>query len=210
MRTTKRTFVQWAWLGWECLYRILWGVRPIQPRQPHLFFVAKHRYLGRPFEVDGVRVGWFDPVVELHMNNEVLLEALRTQRSIVGLAVKLLQEAKRSLPALAACLSQEPYRGIQVVYGITFIHRGVDRFGFQALPLRRPLLARFVQWYLQQIFRIVNPDADRLIRAHPDAFVPKLVAIRMDRLLRAYGAVCEPQAAQAGGGNLDPAGAAGP
>lgn len=179
--------VFWIWKAWEFLFRFFGHVRPLRKDEPYLFYVAKRRYLGKPFVVDGVMVKRFDLVVELHMNNSYLVNKLRRQTSLVGLAVQLVQEAKRSLPVLAESLSASKFDGIQVVYGITFIHRSVERFGFHTLPIQRRLWRNLATWHLTHVFRIVNPNADEILLHHPGVFEPKMVAISKQHLLSTYG-----------------------
>lgn len=179
--------VFWIWKAWEFLFRFFGHVRPLRKDEPYLFYVAKRRYLGKPFVVDGVTVKRFDLVVELHMNNSYLVNKLRHQTGLVGLAVQLVQEAKRSLPVLAESLSASKFDDVQVIYGITFIHRSVERFGFHTLPIQRQFWRNLATWHLTHVFRIVNPNADQILLHHPGVFEPKMVAISKEHLLSAYG-----------------------
>ncbi|MCL6445934.1 MAG: polysaccharide deacetylase [Alicyclobacillus sp.] len=183
-----------VWLAWESLFHWVWRVQPLEPGVRHLFYVSMTRYMGKPFTVDGVTVRRFDPIIELHMNNEMLMNALREQKNVVSLAVKLLQEAKRSLPALANCVRDEKFAKAKALYGITFIHRGVERFGFTTFPLRQRLFHRITTAYLKFIFRMVNPRAVALLATHPDIFEPRLVVISKMRLLTQYATRAEEEA----------------
>ncbi len=182
-----RHMVFWIWKVWEFLFRFFAHVRPLRKDESYLFYVAKRRYLGKPFSVDGITVHRFDMVVELHMNNALLVDTLRNQKSLVGVAVKLVQEAKRSLPVLAENLSTSKYEQTEVLYGVTFIHRGVERFGFQSLPIQRSFLRGLATWHLTHVFKIVNPNAEQILRQHPNAFEPRMVAISKQHLLSNYG-----------------------
>jgi hypothetical protein len=175
------------WDVWEAGFRTLFGVKPIRPGFEDLFYVSKTRYLGHPFTIDGIQVRRLEPVVELHVNNALVARVLKEERNILASAVKLLQLARQSLPALAELMAQPEFQDVRVLYGVTFIHRGIERLGFQAFPIRNRLVAPLTRWYLRQVLRAFNPDADRLLLAHPDAFVPKLVAISRERLTTAYG-----------------------
>lgn len=182
-----RQIVFWVWKAWEFLFRFFGHVRPLSKDEPYLFYVATRRYMGKPFVVDGITVRRFDTVVELHMNNALLVDTLRNQSSLVGLAVKLVQEAKRSLPVLAENLTAPQYEEAQVLYGITFIHRGIERFGFQSLPIHRVWLRKLATWHLTHVFKIVNPNAEKILLQHPGVFEPKMVAISKEQLLATYG-----------------------
>ncbi|GGJ09928.1 hypothetical protein GCM10010885_18830 [Alicyclobacillus cellulosilyticus] len=183
----QRVFTH-LWMAWERVFAWMARLHPLRPGERHMFFIARRRYLGHPFVVDGVEVRRFDPVLELHMNNEILMEGLREGGPLFGVIVKLLQEAKRSLPVLAERAMDEEFRDVRVLYGVTFIHRGVERMGFTSFPIRNRLLCRLTTWYLHQLLRIVNPHADELLATHADAFVPKVVAISKARLVQMYGA----------------------
>ncbi|MCL6633357.1 MAG: polysaccharide deacetylase [Alicyclobacillus herbarius] len=175
------------WDLWEAGFRKLFKVQPIRPDVEDLFYLSKTHYLGKPFEIDGVRVVRGQPVVELHVNNTLVARVLREEKNILASTVKLLQLARKSLPALAERVAHPEFADVQVLYGITFIHRGIERLGFEALPIRNRVLAPLTRWYLRQVLRAFNPDANRLLEAHPDAFVPKLVATSKKRLILMHG-----------------------
>jgi hypothetical protein len=189
----------WVWRTVDKWFRALARVRPLNGDERHLFRIAQHRYLGRTVTLDGVQVRPFDPVIEIHMNNEVLEELLREEPSIVSLAVRLIREANRSFPALADCVAGEAYRKAKVIYGITFIHRGVERFGFQTYAVKSRALHCFFGWYLRHIFRLANPEAAGLLQSRRDLFQPRIVAISKHRLVRQFGrmGIAELQSAEA-------------
>ena len=62
----------------------------------------------------------------------------------------------------------------------------MSKLGFETIPLHSSMLERTTTWHLRNIFKIVNPQAEKMLASHPDAFVPKLVAISKDRLLQLY------------------------
>ena len=176
-----------VWRSWDSLFRVVARVKHLEQGESHLFCIAKHRYLGRPFSVDGVCVRRFDPVIEIHMNNKLMAQVMREQDSVVSLAARLLEETRRSLPALANCVASHKYQKVKILYGTTFIHRGVKRFGFSTHPIQNPTTHRFLAWYLRNILRMANPNAYVLSKSHPDIFSPKLVAISKHRLIQEYG-----------------------
>lgn len=183
----KSRLVRSAWRTWEGLFRLGAGVHPMLPGEPHLFLVATRRYMGKPFTVDGREVRRGDRVIELHINNEMVLDLLQEeQKSLIGTTVKLLREAQRSLPILAHVVASPAFAQEHVLCGVTFIHRGVSKLGFETIPLGSHLLERMTTWHLRNIFKIVNPQAEQMLASHPDAFVPKMVAMSKDRLLEMY------------------------
>jgi hypothetical protein len=190
------SMIRGLWSAWEAVFHFLWKMKPIGSNGPYLFYVSKQRYLGYPFTVDGIQVNKYDAVIELHMNNDLILKILQEQRSAVGLAVKLLQEAKRSFPMLAQCVSSSEYDGINVLYGVTFINRAVERFGLHTFPIRRKMLAELSTWYLKKLLVMVNPEGTKLIEEHPDTFLPRVVAISRARLLELFPPVTQGETAE--------------
>ncbi|GMA63714.1 hypothetical protein NZD89_00155 [Alicyclobacillus fastidiosus] len=175
------------WKSCDALFRLALGIKPLQQGKSDLFCIAKHRYLGRSLSVDGIRVRRFDPIIEIHMNNKVLNQAIREHGSVVSMAARLIKETKQSLPVLADCVASHKYEKAKILYSTTFIHRGVERFGFSTFPIQSQPTYRFLEWYLRNIFRMTNPNASSLFEARPDIFIPKIVAISKHRLIREYG-----------------------
>ncbi|KPV45557.1 YkoP family protein [Alicyclobacillus ferrooxydans] len=175
------------WMAWERVFNVAAHVQNLSDDgEEYLFHVAKRRYMGHPFTVDGVEVHAFDPVIELHMNNELLAQILSQETSMVRVAVKLIAEAKRSFPALVKHVSSEEYEREQVLYGTTFIHRSVERFGFSTFPFYWRWSEIIFTRYLQLVFRAVNPRAADLLKNHADTFVPRVVAISKQKLVQLH------------------------
>jgi hypothetical protein len=179
------SIIRSLWMGWEAVFRFSCRVHPLNRDEQHLFLIARRRYLGKSFTVDGVTIRLFDPVIELHMNNKLLVQLLRHQ-GLMGLAVRLVQETRRSMPILAETLNREKFHGVKALYGVTFIHRHVERFGFQTFPIQQKLTERLFTWYLRQVFRAINPNASQLLATHREAFVPRIVAMSKDRLVTQF------------------------
>jgi hypothetical protein len=175
------------WRSCDSLFRVAARIKHLEKGESHLFCITEHRHLGRPFSVDGVHVRRFDPVIEIHMNNKLLAQIIHEENSVVSRAARLIKETRRSLPALANCVASHKYQKVKILYGTTFIHRGVERFGFSTHPIQSPTTHRFLSWYLRNIFRMANPNAYVLSKSHPDIFNPKIVAFSKQRLIQEYG-----------------------
>ncbi|AEJ43921.1 YkoP family protein [Alicyclobacillus acidocaldarius] len=173
--------------AWEALFHRALHLEELEPGTEHLFFVARRRYLGRTFEVDGIVVRPGDPVVEMHMNNALIERALREDANIVRAIVRLLRQARVSLPALAKAVQHEKFEDAQVLYGITMIHRGIEHFGFHTYPLRNPFVRAVTSWHLTNILKMVNPDADHILQTHRDVLQPKLVVASKQKIIEMFG-----------------------
>jgi len=184
----RTNFVYRLFQGWEKIFRFIARVHPIRENagKPDLFFIAKRTYLGRTFSADGVKVRPFQKVVELHMNNDLLKQVLKSEKSLVAVAVTLIREARQSLPHLAEVLSLPEYDDVEVLYGVTFIHRGIQKLGFHTAEIRNRLIRRISTWYLLHLFNMVNPDAKSVLERHHEGFYPKMVAMTKSELLARY------------------------
>ena len=175
-----------AWRWWDETFRRCCGIKPLDPEEEHLLCIAERRYLGRPFTVGDVKVRRFDPIMEIHLNNARLTKIIAEGQPLPGTVVLLLRETRRAMQALAKRISSDPYHQARVIYGLTLVHRGAKRLGFEVLPIQNRWLARFYTWYLFNLLRCFNPDAARGIdtRLRP---VAKRVAMPTDRLIQYYG-----------------------
>ncbi|MFB5191795.1 YkoP family protein [Alicyclobacillus fastidiosus] len=172
---------------WELMFHKINHLEDIEPGVEHLFYITRRKYLGRTFSVDGVSVKRFDPVVELHINNTLVERRLREDENIVRAMVQLIRQARQSLPALANAIQGEKYRDAEVLYGITFIHRGIDRLGFQTLPLNeRSLTTRLTKWHLRNVLKMLNPHADDIFRTHSGMLEPRLVVATKAGMIARY------------------------
>ncbi|MCY0895792.1 MAG: polysaccharide deacetylase [Alicyclobacillaceae bacterium] len=182
-----RSMMRATWQAFEHLFHWAFRLKPIQPGEEHLFYVAKRRYYGRQFQVDDIVVHRFDKVVELHMNNDMIADILSTETEMMPIVLRLLKEANRSVSILARLLEEEEFRDANAIYGITFIHRGIRRFGLHAIPLQTGILRSITRWHLKNVFRMVNPNADEILKNHMDVFEPKLVAASRARFVARHG-----------------------
>jgi hypothetical protein len=174
------------WRAFEYVFARVSRVKEIHPGQQEMFLIANRTYYGRAFIVQGVPVHRRDKVVELHVNNELVMKILRQESSLVAVSVRLLVETKKALPALAAYLADDRFADRQVLYGISFMHRGISRLGFETFPIHDGLLKRLITWHLKRLFRIVNPHSEDALRHREADFVPKMVAMSKQELMRRY------------------------
>lgn len=182
----SHTIVRKLFDAWESLFHKVFRLQEIQPGEEHLFYISKRRYIGKPFTVDGVFVRLFDPVVELHFNNDIIERALHSDPNVVRAMVQLLREARKTMPLLASALQGHRYRDAKALYGITFIHRGIERFGFQTLPMPGTLSRRLTSWHLTNLLKMLNPDADHILETHKDVLVPKLVVASKQHIIEQF------------------------
>ncbi len=186
-RDHSSTLYRRTWRLWDDAFRKLLKIRPLVDDDSLLICIKQRRYLGRNFSINGVTIHRFDPILELHMNNHCISQALNEEQTIVQLARRLVLEANRSFHVLADYIASKEFERAKALYGITLIHRGVRRFGFEILPISNIFTRHFLTWYLRNIFFAFNPSAHSLISARPQTFVPKRIAVTKEQFLQNFG-----------------------
>lgn len=182
---TSSTLHMATWRWWDDTVRKVARIKPLD--LGHLICIKKRRYLGSPFTINGMTIRRFDPILELHLNNRLLVGLFQEEDNVIRLAKKLLEETHRCFPILADYVGQPEFRDVQILYGLTFIHRGIERFGFQILPVPNQFTRRFLAWYLRNIFLAFNPTAQSFLKARPQVFVPRRIVISKDQFIRDFG-----------------------
>lgn len=122
----------WDVVEWS--YQKIHGLREVGP----ILRVGLDRHRGEPFACsDGTTIREGEPVGELHFHNRRIL-SFPGQGPLA--AVRLRRELKRSLEALASLVASDSrYQAVKAWRGKTWITKGVERFGFELQPIRRPL-----------------------------------------------------------------------
>lgn len=173
--------------GWEALFHRMFRLQELVAGEEHLFYIAKRKYMGKSFVVDGVSVGPGDTVIELHFNNEIVERLLVQNDNLVRAMVQLILQARKSMPALVEAVQAPQYADVHALYGITFINRGIERFGFHTRPMQSGFTKKLTTWHLKNVLRMYNPDADHVITAHEDVLEPKIVVASKARLIELFG-----------------------
>ncbi|WP_003539996.1 polysaccharide deacetylase family protein [Desulfotomaculum nigrificans] len=173
------------WRVWEFGFEKLAGLKPVGGNNLFRLAVRKHR--GSVMQLpDGTLLKPGDQIGELHFNNDQLQKINTTARSIEQVGVKLLKEAKNSLPLLAKVVAQDPsYQGVKAFVGITMIYRGSTKLGFSVYdlsPFTRPIVA----WYQMWLLFLLHPGGLAHLRRQWDKLVPKKIIISRQELLARY------------------------
>jgi len=155
--------------------------------RPTLFRLARRRYRGGTLTLsDGVVLRTGDPVAELHLNNDLLQEITRRGRTPERIALLVLKELRRSLPALAAYINSAPrYREIKALIGLTLLHRNTQRLGFDHFD-PPPVMRILSRWYQSRLLILLHPDGRRRLLHREQKLTPKICVISRAELLRRY------------------------
>lgn len=145
------------WLSYERLFHLVFRLKQVGSSEP-AFHYRVTKYAGEPVELSNAeRLEKGDKIVELHFDNKKLSTIAAESISPVATGIKMLREVEMALPVLADQLALDPEAdNVRVVYGVTMIHRGADRLGFQVFQLPDGLFARSTRIYLRVLMRVLT------------------------------------------------------
>jgi len=171
------------WSKWENIFAQLSNVERIS--SSNVFRLSRRRYQGAAvYDPDGrlvARPG--DMMGELHF------DSLRLQvsgKSVTQTAIRVLSLVRNSLPELAKYIHNNPdYKGIELIAGVTLIHQGASRLGFQVQDLPDSWSLRVIGFAQKVIMRVYHSDQP------PESHKignqkPKLVWMSRQQLLDRY------------------------
>lgn len=182
--------LRFLWELWERLFARLYRVQSIEGSEAGgVLRWNPRRYRGASFTLDdGTVVRDGDIIGELHFNNERVMEIAKNAENEAGAALGVARALTESLADLARAL-EEGRIGPEVkcFWGLTFFHRGAERFGFQVEPVRgfyrREVIGRFEKLVLSMYHR---EGARRLSRGRA-GLVPMEVWLSRSTLAKRYG-----------------------
>ncbi|MFD1955442.1 polysaccharide deacetylase family protein [Paenibacillus thailandensis] len=171
----KKTLIA-GWLVYEKAFQAVFRLK----HGGSIFHYRKIRYGGKPLELaDGRRIVKGDPVIEIHFDNRKLSSIAMNSKSPIAATVKLKRETEHGLAELAGYLAHdEEAREAKAVYGVTMVHRGADRIGFELFPLPDGWFARSSKVYLRILMRVLTNN-----KPGSNDLKPQILIMPMNRLL---------------------------
>ncbi len=155
----KRIIIS-LWLGWEKVFHTLFRLKKAGNSPEPAFYYRVITYKGptMPF-ADGGQVSKGDKIAELHFDNKLLSGIAVNSKSPIAAGLRLLREVEQALPQLADEISNDPdAQDIKAVYGVTMIHRGADRLGFEIVSMPEGWFAKASRIYLNLLMKVLtNP-----------------------------------------------------
>lgn len=184
----KRAIIK-LWGCWDGILLRLLGVEQVTLEgAPTLFRVALRKYVGPEIKLPcGTHLQRGNRICEIHINNEMLVEMLEGETSPDKIALRIVRELRRSLPALARHIStSRRFSEIQVLAGITLLHRPTIKMGFMASDIPSPLLRRIISFYQGILLSVYHPAGRKRLAGREKRLDPKIVAISKTNLVNKY------------------------
>jgi peptidoglycan/xylan/chitin deacetylase (PgdA/CDA1 family) len=181
----KRLIIKiWGW--WDSMILRLARIEQITADgRPTLFRVALRKYTGPAIEMPcGTILRQGNSICELHINNDMLADILAGVTKPDKIAVRLVREIRNSLPALAKFIANDPrFIDVQVLAGITMLHRATEKIGFVAADIPSGTLRRLIAIYQSIVLWVYHPAGRKRIAGQEGRLKPKIVAISKTDLL---------------------------
>lgn len=126
------------------------------------------------------------PLVELHLQNLALQELVKISPP-EKMAIRGLREVRDSLREVALSLVfDDRYRKAHGVFGMTMIHRGMEKLGFHVEDVPPTLFNRWVTVLLTWIMVLYHPEGRLRLRHGLEEMHPRLMWMTRDELLARY------------------------
>jgi hypothetical protein len=129
-----------------------------------------------------------DVVMELHFRREALLP-LQASGDPSRMALGLLQLADRDMPLLAQALESRPeLRQVKALHALTLFHSGTRRYGFEVIPVRSPLEARWFTWWHQLLLARDHAWGNARVREFREKLDTRHVWVSREAFVQRYRA----------------------
>ncbi|MCR2804827.1 polysaccharide deacetylase family protein [Paenibacillus soyae] len=192
-RATRRSFFKRAiismWLLWESAFHLVFRLKKVGEAEVPAFHYRVTTYTGENVQLaSGGTVEKGDRIAELHFDNRMLSGIAADSKSPLATGIRMLREVERALPLLADQLASDPdAQHIKAVYGVTMVHRGADRLGFEIFQLPEGLFAKSTRIYLKLLLKVLTNSKQyshgRKSKDRSDAISPRMVLMPVQKLL---------------------------
>ncbi|MFC4776537.1 polysaccharide deacetylase family protein [Paenibacillus sp. GCM10023252] len=146
------------WLLYEKAFHLVFAMKKVGEHEP-AFHYRITTYQGDTLQLaEGGSLARGDQIVELHFDNKKLSGIAAQSSSPVATGIRMLREVERALPVLAEQLKEDPAsKEARAVYGVTMIHRGADRLGFEIFQLPDGWFKKLTGVYLRILLKVLSP-----------------------------------------------------
>lgn len=189
----KRVLIA-GWLAWERAFHAMFRLKQVGDSAIPAFHYRVTKYTGEAVTLsNGEAIAKGDNVAELHFDNKLLSSIALTSKSPLATGLRLIREVENALPSLADQLAADAEaQGIKAVYGVTMIHRGANRLGFEVFQLPDGLFKRSTQVYLRVLMKVLTNSkqykAGKVKSSRTEIVTPRMLLMPMERI-HAYATV---------------------
>lgn len=180
----KRMLIS-LWLLWEKAFHAVFRLKRVGDTNEPAFHYRVTTYSGEAVSFgEGGQIAKGDLVAELHFDNKMLSSLAAQSKSPVATGIRMLREVEQALPLLADQLASDPdAKDIKAVYGVTMIHRGADRLGFEIFKLPDGWFARTTRIYLRILIKVLtNTKQNAKGKKRRESISPRMLLMPVDTI----------------------------
>ncbi|GGH73953.1 hypothetical protein JOD43_000175 [Pullulanibacillus pueri] len=167
---------------WEHLYHKMHGLKPRHERDLILFRIKE--YKGEPLSLtDGTLLQEGDLILDLHFNNDLLIQTSIESKNTMHMITTLLHMMKATFKRMRSYMSEPEYEKVKALYGVSLFHRGAKQFGFDVLDLPKGGNSGFQRFYLRLLLTIMHPNGRQRLQSHSSMLSPKILAVSRTHFL---------------------------
>lgn len=172
------------WSVWDPIYYDLTRLEYVEnkPGNRSIIRVRLTKYKGRKITLmDGTVIHKNDILLKIHLHNVKLLKEVQAYDNDIRRALEIYKMVKESLPSLANFIYSHGYMNhIKGLIGITTLHKGCRKLGFEVYPFQN----KYYRWFKQfSLFPIHMIASQKLKKEIP---TPMYLIMSKDELLEKY------------------------
>ncbi|MFA4884389.1 MAG: polysaccharide deacetylase family protein [Desulfotomaculaceae bacterium] len=190
MALKKKSFfkktLQQLWSFMDSIIRLLSGIRDMGDGKYSIWRIALRRYRGKDWLMpSGSVLKRGELFLELHLNNDRLLSLMDGNTPLERATIIAMREIRNGLPVLAEFLSSsEKYSKVNIILGITLLHRGLGRIGFTALDMKPGIIQTMIGLYERWLLAVFHPDGFKGLKSYRYKLSPKYVVMTKQELMQ--------------------------
>ncbi len=181
-------FVLVFWPMVDRILTLVGHIKPLKADDSGIIRISLHGYKGPARMLnDGSQVRIGDTLIELHMNNDWFRTRRKLNLRISQSPWEILNCFEQDLRLLAQQVVDGKFEGSVALRGVTFLHTGAERLGFQVDELPDSLWKKGARFYMAGLVRIYNLRTDETHRRRARPVELKEIWLSREALLSRYG-----------------------
>lgn len=174
---------------WSLLDKIYFYYSPLEyvnQEGKNIFRVKYLTYRGKDILLsNGVSIQKNDLLLKIHLHNFLLMKEMINIENETKRALYVYKRVEESMPGLADFIRNHPQKdSIKGIIGITLLHRGVSRLGFEVKEIENYYYKRAKQFYMKPLFIFCHLNKRQ--RWKEKNLVPKFLIMSKEELLSRY------------------------
>ncbi|MCF6095205.1 hypothetical protein L1765_14675 [Microaerobacter geothermalis] len=157
-------------------------------QKDNIFRVRLLKYRGPNLTLsDGTVIRSNDSLLKIHLHNQRLMKEMLSIKDGNQRAFYVYKQVKQSMPGLAQYLDQHIHSHvIKGIVGISILHRGAARLGFDVQEITNEWYKRYKLMYMKPMLILCHPEGRLRWTKRKDELVPKYIVMSKELLFNKY------------------------